>query len=118
MEESLQKLDESSYTAKYENDGYTVYEITKAKDNAWSVAIIDIQELKKSHYHTKGTEVFTVLEGELEIELGVNTLVLSVGKSVHVPTLTIHKLKSTKKTPVRVLCTNTPAFDPNDLHYC
>lgn len=103
------------YQEKRELDGYVVYDLSTAPDKKWSVAILDVQAAPV-HFHKLGVENFTILEGELDITLDGVKYILGVGRSVKVPIGTRHELKSASKDkPVRLLCVNFPAFDPDDM---
>ncbi|MDO8953632.1 MAG: cupin domain-containing protein [Gammaproteobacteria bacterium] len=55
-----------------------------------------------------------VLSGELAIELDGVMQILTVGQSVMVEPGVGHILKSNLSSPVRLFCTNFPAFDGTD----
>ncbi len=92
---------------------YGVYEL--AKEEKWSVALLEIDDSPK-HYHKIEKEIFVVVGGELNIEIDGQQQVLAVGEWVEITPGQIHQLKSARSTPVRVLCFNFPAFNPEDMH--
>ena len=103
------------YEAKRELDGYIVYDLSTDPDKKWSVAILDL-EAAPVHFHKLGVENFTILDGELDITLDGVRYILGAGRSIKVPIGTRHELKSaSKERPVRLLCVNFPAFDPDDM---
>jgi len=117
--EALKKLPEipdKYYISKIQEQGYDVYLL--ASDPAgdkWSIAILDVLDAQP-HFHKTGNEHFIVLNGGLDITLNGVRHSLTAGQSVHIPPGIVHHLKSTSRTPVRLLCINFPAFDPKDFY--
>lgn len=54
-----------------------------------------------SHYHDLFTETFTVLDGELVVEIGKQTKVLKVGDSATIPLNTLHRFYNKSDNPVK-----------------
>jgi mannose-6-phosphate isomerase-like protein (cupin superfamily) len=98
-------------------DAYVVYELVSGDvtQGAWSIALLEINSSPK-HFHRKEKEVFTVVQGELALEIDGQHSVLRAGQSVTVFPGSVHKLKSARLESVRVLCVSFPAFDPQDMH--
>ena len=103
------------YRVKREGEGYSVYDIAEDNDKKWDVAILDIQDTPK-HVHKIGSEHFIALTGILEVTVNDKTHRLMPGQSIRIHPGDVHKLKSAKDDPVRVLCVSFPAFDPGDLY--
>lgn len=104
------------YSVKVENPGYDVYLLALDEVNhAWSVALLELHYAPK-HFHKQGMEHFIVMDGTLSIDLDGDIHCLPSGQSVSIPPDVTHLLKSAISTPVRLLCINVPAFDPQDMH--
>lgn len=113
----LPPLDAQFFPDRIDCGSYAAYDlISGSKTNdKWSVALLEINDSPK-HYHKVGKEVFVVVNGKLSIEIDGNYQILNVGESVTLLPGMVHHLKSAQNSPVRVLCFNFPAFDPNDMH--
>ncbi len=61
------------------------------------------------HRHRYETEVFTVLDGVLEVRLGRETRTLYAGESVTVPPGTAHAFANPSTEPTRIHTRETPA---------
>ncbi len=61
------------------------------------------------HRHRYETEVFTVLDGVLEVRLGRETRTLHAGESVTVPPGTVHPFANPSTEPTRIHTRETPA---------
>lgn len=112
---NFSKLPREKYLEKVENTGYEAYLLCADDASKWSVAILDLMEAP-SHFHKIGIEHFIVLGGELHIDLDGISYTLKAGQSVHISQGAKHHLKSATSTPVRLLCVNFPAFDPQDFY--
>jgi hypothetical protein len=112
---NLRPLPPSSYQNRIEHPSHTVYEICQDFDRKWSIAIIDVKD-SVPHFHKNGTEHFIVLSGQLKIELGNVTHILSTGQSVHIASEIVHHLGSANNQLVRIFYAYFPAFRPDDFH--
>ena len=63
------------------------------------------------HYHRRFSETFTVLEGELSIQVGEKKLKLKVGEKATAPMNTNHRFYNTSGKPVRFTCELSPASE-------
>lgn len=110
----LPELPQQAYLEKYSQGGYAAYTLVQ-NEKHWSIALLDINEVPL-HYHKIETEQFIVLNGVLEITLDGTTYLLYPGQSVNIPPGIKHRVKSALAAPVRLLCINSPSFDPGDYH--
>ena len=62
-----------------------------------------------AHRHRRGTETFTVLDGELRVRLGWDRRVLGPGETVTVPPGTTHAFANPTDRPARIRMVETPA---------
>ncbi len=102
--------------SKIEMAGYSAYELVKSESTMgrWSAALLEISDSPR-HYHRKEKEYFIVVNGKLEIEINNGRKILGQGESVLIEPGTVHKLRSSGNSLVRVLCFSFPAFDPLDM---
>ena len=62
-----------------------------------------------AHRHRRGTEAFTVLDGELRVRIGRDRRVLGPGETVTVPPGTVHAFANPTDRPTRIRMVETPA---------
>jgi mannose-6-phosphate isomerase-like protein (cupin superfamily) len=64
-----------------------------------------------AHLHRQHEESFYVLEGELTLAVGPDTMTLRAGQSAVVPRGVVHRPSNTSGEPVRFLFLNSPPMD-------
>lgn len=114
----IPKFDAQYRLNHWDNGDYSAYEIVPpgvVEGNPWSTALLEIQSSPK-HYHLKGSEMFIVVNGELAIQVDEKWHHLSPGQFINIPPTKTHFLKSATNKPVRIMCVNFPAFDPQDFY--
>jgi mannose-6-phosphate isomerase-like protein (cupin superfamily) len=113
----LPALSEDYYVAHFDNGNYGAYELVQgtAVEGRWSTALLEIMD-SPYHYHEHTTELFVVVNGELNIIVDGENYHLMPGQSVRVLPGAAHQLQSALDTPVRVLCIDFTAFDPTDFY--
>lgn len=87
--------------------------ITRADGAAVGLHVTELSGARK-HYHEHTTEVYYVLEGEGQIELGEDVFDVRAGHAVYIPAGVPHRTIGVLKAIV----VSAPAFDPNDEHLC
>lgn len=105
-----QSLDTIKAPANY--DG--IYSRMVASDSLSSSFVIFIKKEVKKHKHVTHTENVFILEGEGEMLLGDKTFKVKKGDIIFIPMNTVHSLKVTSSTPVKVLSIQSPHFDGKD----
>jgi len=95
--------------------GEMIYEIIGADENTdFGIAVVEIQE-SLPHYHADTQEVYVLLEGELEMHVGDEMVILKrPGQSVQIFNPTVHWAKSLNESPARVLVVTMPAWSSED----
>ncbi len=112
----MKELDPTLYKNKVENPKETVYELITTVDGlGWGLAVADIDE-SELHLHRKTKEIYTVLEGSLEITLDSKTKVLGEGESLEIPPGVKHKAKSLGRGRARIVAVSIPAWTLEDHH--
>lgn len=90
-------------------------QVEKLSEDSLSTAYyIVVQDEVKSHYHARHSEHIVVMEGEGLMKLNADTIELSPGIHVFIPSGSIHSVKVTSDGPLGVLSIQTPKFDPTD----
>ena len=75
--------------------GETIYEIVTAEDGqSFGIAVAEIRE-SKAHYHDYITEVYTVLEGEVEVTIDGKTQVMTNGDTITIRPGPVHSARRT-----------------------
>jgi mannose-6-phosphate isomerase-like protein (cupin superfamily) len=77
-------------------------------------ALFDERAKQSRHYHRRATEVYTVLEGEMSIEVAGVEYTLTVGESIIVNPWSAHEVKKTAHFLAQVMTANCPGL--NDKH--
>ncbi|HEY4798739.1 MAG TPA: cupin domain-containing protein [Bacteroidia bacterium] len=108
--QSWQSLDTIKAPANLEN----VSSRTLYSDSLVSSFVIFIKKEVKEHKHVSHTEHVYVLEGEGEMSLGEKKFPVKKGDMIFIPKGTIHSLKVTSATPMKVISVQAPMFDGKD----
>lgn len=106
----LQSLDTIKAPTNY--DG--IYSRMVASDSLSSSFVIFIKKEVKKHKHATHTENVYILDGEGEMLLGDKIFKVKKGDIIFIPMNTVHSLKVTSSTPVKVLSVQSPRFDGKD----
>ena len=91
-----------------------IYSRMVASDSLSSSFVIFIKKEVKKHKHAKHTENVYILEGTGEMLLGDKTFLVKKGDMIFIPMNTVHSLKVTSSSPVKVLSVQSPHFDGKD----
>lgn len=105
-----QSLDTIKASVLYDN----IYSRSIASDSLVSSFVIFVKKEVKKHKHISHSEHVYVLEGEGEMLLGEKLLKVKKGDILFIPKNTVHALKVTSVTPMKVLSVQAPLFDGND----
>lgn len=112
----IQELKSDLYKKKIEHGKECVYELFTRHDGlGWNAIIADIAE-SIPHFHKRTTEVYTVLNGTLEVFIDDQSHVLNAGDVIVIPLNSVHRARSLTDKPARIMCTCVPAWAPDD-HY-
>ena len=96
--------------------GETIYEIITEEDGlSFGMAVADI-ERSEAHMHRDTTEIYTVLEGEVELTIDGKTKILTAGDTITIRPGPVHSAKSLTKKRARVSVTSSPPWSPSDHH--
>lgn len=108
--QSYQSLDTIKAPAVYDN----IYSRSIASDSLVSSFVIFIKKEVKKHKHILHSEHVYVLDGEGDMLLGEKLFKVKKGDILFIPKNTIHALKVTSATPLKVLSVQAPLFDGSD----
>lgn len=92
--------------------GIKVQKISNDKNS--TSFIIWIENEVKAHKHESHTENIYILEGEGEMKLNGNIIILKSGDYINVPEKIIHSVKVTSSQPMKVLSVQSPEFTGED----
>jgi len=108
--QTYQSLDTIKAPAVYEN----VYSRPLASDSLSSSFVIFIKKEVKKHKHISHSEHVYILDGEGEMLLGSTSFKVKKGDILFIPKNTIHALKVTSASPMKVVSVQAPFFDGKD----
>lgn len=110
----IQELREDLYKNKFSNGKMCAYELFSRHDGlGWNAIIADIVE-DSPHFHKRTTEIYTVLNGVLEVFINDKSHVLRPGDVIVVPINAVHWARTLTAEPARIMCTCVPAWTPED----
>jgi mannose-6-phosphate isomerase-like protein (cupin superfamily) len=81
-----------------------------ASDSLSSTFLIWVKHSVKAHYHKDHEESLYVLEGEGEMTLGNDTILIRPGDFVSIPMATVHSVEVRSKKPLKVISIQAPEF--------
>lgn len=105
-----QSLDTIKPPANLEN----VYSKPIYSDSLVSSFVIFIKKEVKPHKHLSHAEHVYILDGEGEMMLGEKKFPVKKGDMIFISKGTVHSLKVSSATPVKVLSIQAPVFDGKD----
>jgi len=108
--QNYQSLDTIKAYGDYEN----IYSRKLYSDSLVSSFVIFIKKEVKAHKHISHSEHVYVLDGEGEMMVGTKTIKVKKGDMIFIPKGTMHSLKVTSSTPVKVISVQAPVFDGKD----
>jgi mannose-6-phosphate isomerase-like protein (cupin superfamily) len=103
-------IDSVGLNSKTEN----IYNKTVFGDSLASSFCIVIKKEVKAHKHLSHSEHVIVMEGEGIMKMDNITFSIKKGDIVFIPKNTIHSVKTTSKTPLKVISIQAPIFDGKD----
>ncbi len=92
-------------------DLYTFKANSEETGNAYALIeiIMQINSVVPPHIHTHENESFYIQEGEMEFQLGEETIVATPGTFVHSPKGQPHSFRNIGEKPAKFLCWLTPS---------
>jgi len=85
-----------------------------SSDSNVTSILIWIKKEVKPHKHVMHSEHVYVLEGAGKLLLGEKIMEVKEGDLIYIPPNTVHALKVTSPTPMKVLSVQAPEFDGKD----
>ena len=70
----------------------------------------------RPHHHASTEEVYYILDGEGEMTVASETENVRSGDAVYIPIGSVHTLRNTGQTPMRIVLVCGPAFSRSDEH--
>jgi quercetin dioxygenase-like cupin family protein len=92
-------------------DLYTFKAVGEDTGNAYALVeiVVQPQNATPPHIHSREDEAFYIQEGELEFQLGEQTIVATAGTFVHSPKGQLHRYANIGSKPAKTLCWVMPA---------
>ncbi|MBA3663949.1 MAG: cupin domain-containing protein [Bacteroidetes bacterium] len=91
-----------------------LYNVPLYSDSLASSFCIVIKKEVKAHKHVYHSEHIIVQQGEGIMKLGERTFPIKKGDVIFIPKNQIHSVKTTGKTPLKVISIQAPLFDGKD----
>lgn len=110
VSQNHQYLDTVRPPSDYDN----IYSRHLYSDSLASSFLIFVKREVKLHKHVAHIEHVYILEGEGEMQVGLNRTNVKKGDIIFIPKNTPHSLKVTSVTPLKVLSVQSPFFDGKD----
>ena len=97
------------------DNGSGAVQVTKlAYDSLCSTFCILIPNQVKAHFHAHHTENVVISEGTGIMRLGEREFPVKPGDVIVIPKGTVHSVRSTGTTPLKVISVQSPYFDGKD----
>lgn len=77
-------------------------------------AIVQPQQTTASHFHKQTEEIYFILEGTGEMQLGNKRMMVKKNDSILISPGQVHCIKNTGDSDLRFLCCCSPAYDHED----
>lgn len=107
-------IDSKLYKNKKEFEHEIVYEVTTGENGLpFGIAIADIEQ-SVPHFHKRTIEIYTGVQGELEVRLGEDTQILHPGDTIQIPIGVVHSARTLGEFPARVTVTSVPEWSAED----
>lgn len=84
---------------------------------SFALVILEPNAESKPHYHKKTEEVYFILEGSAIIAIDDEEFPVMQGHAVLLPIGSIHKIKNSGKGSLKIACSDSPPYDPNDVYF-
>lgn len=107
---TYQGVDTIKAPALFEN----IYSRPLYSDSLTSSFVIFIKKEVKEHKHALHAEHVIVLDGTAEMKVNDKSFNIKKGDIVFIPKNTWHYVKTTSKTPLKVISVQAPYFDGKD----
>ena len=62
------------------------------------------------HRHVKSEEIYHIIRGQGSMFLGDKKCEVRAGDTIYIPSGTVHRIKNTGKTPLKILCCSSPSY--------
>ena len=91
-----------------------LYSVHLTGDSLSTSFCIVIKNEVKAHKHVRHSEQVVVIEGEAEMMLGKEKFTIRKGDLIFIPKNTVHSVRNTGSSPLKVLSIQSPAFNGDD----
>jgi len=80
-----------------------------------AIIILDVGKESEEHYHKKTEEIYYILEGCGVVMIDSTRYEIKPGHAVFLPINSLHKIINAADKPLKLVCADSPPFDPNDV---
>ncbi len=103
-------------------DGSTIRELlgiptAPVVNQSLAEATLEPGQATQRHYHAQTEEIYYIVEGAGEIELGGDSRQVEVGDAVLIPPGEWHQIRAAPATRLRFLCCCAPAYRHEDTFF-
>jgi mannose-6-phosphate isomerase-like protein (cupin superfamily) len=91
-----------------------LYSVRLTGDSLSTSFCIVIKNEVKAHKHVRHSEQVVVIEGEAEMMLGKEKFTIRKGDLIFIPKNTVHSVRNTGSSPLKMLSIQSPAFNGDD----
>jgi len=77
-------------------------------------AIVKPHEITRLHFHKKSEELYFILQGIGEMQLGNEIFTVNTGDTICIPPTTKHCIKNIGANDLKILCCCSPAYAHTD----
>ena len=81
-----------------------------------AIIILDSQKESEAHYHKKTEEIYYILEGKATIVINDKRYEVKPGHAILLPLNSTHKIINAGDVPLKLVCADSPPFDPEDVY--
>jgi mannose-6-phosphate isomerase-like protein (cupin superfamily) len=90
-------------------------ETSTPKNVSLAVIILDPGKTSEPHYHKRTEEIYYILEGTAAIVINDNRYEVKPGHAILLPLNSVHQIINTAGVPLKLICADSPPFDPKDV---
>ena len=98
-------------------DGSRIRELMRARNQTLAEAMLEPGQATERHYHAETEELYFLLAGEGEIEVGGERAPVGPGDAILIPPGAWHQITASGDAELRFLCCCAPAYRHADTFF-
>jgi len=107
----------SSAEAFTTKDGSTIRELHHTDAQSLAEATLEPDQATQRHYHRLAEEIYFVVKGSGELEVGGERTRVRPGDAVLIPPGAWHELTNDGTSELRILCCCSPPYSHDDTYF-